>query len=519
MTQPAAATTDTPQLTHRQIMVVLTGLMLGMLMAALDQTIVSTALPTIVGELGGLDHYSWVVTAYLLSSTASTPLYGKISDLYGRRSVFQFAIVVFLIGSLLAGASQEMWQLIATRALQGLGAGGLIALALAIVGDIIPPRERGRYQGYFGAVFAVSSVAGPLLGGFFVDQLSWRWVFYINLPVGIVALIVTSIVLRVPIRRREHAIDYVGAALLVAGVSALLLVTVQGRAWGWTSGSVIGLAAISLAALSTFLWWENRHHEPILPLRLFHNRVFTISNAIGFVLGLVMFGAIIFLPLYLQIVDGVSATESGLRLLPLMIGLIGASVISGRIISAIGRYKMFPIIGTGFATVGLALLSMLDRDTPAWQTGLFMFVLGVGLGQVMQVLVLAVQNSVDRSDMGVATSSSAFFRSMGGAFGTAIFGAVLNARLAHWLDQLLPGGAPDGIQGQVLGSPAAIEQLPPAVHDAVVEAFVRSLHTVFVVAVPISLVAFALTWFLPEIHLREGGQPAPAEDAEAVLPD
>ena len=518
MSLPAEATVHEPQLTHRQIMVVLGGLMLGMLMAALDQTIVGTALPTIVGELGGLDHYSWVVTAYLLSSTASTPLYGKISDLYGRKPVFQFAILVFLAGSLLAGASQEMWQLVATRALQGLGAGGLIALALAIVGDIIPPRERGRYQGYFGAVFAVSSVAGPLLGGFFVDQLSWRWVFYINLPVGIVALIVTSAVLRVPLRRREHAIDYVGAALLVAGVSALLLVTVQGRDWGWTSAPILGLAAVSAGALSTFLWWETRHHEPILPLRLFHNRVFTVSNAIGFVLGLVMFGAIIFLPLYLQIVDGASATESGLRLLPLMVGLIGASVISGRIISAIGRYKVFPIIGTGLAALGMALLSMLDADTPAWQSSLFMFVLGIGLGQVMQVLMLAVQNSVDRSDMGVATSSSAFFRSMGGAFGTAIFGAVLNARLAHWLDQLLPGGAPDGIQGQLLGSPAAIRQLPPAVHDAVVEAFVRSLHMVFVVAVPIALAAFVLSWFLPEIRLR-GSQPAPADDAEAVLPD
>jgi EmrB/QacA subfamily drug resistance transporter len=332
MSQPGPSTTDEslePQLTHRQILVVIGGLMLGMLLAVLDQTIVGTALPTIVGELGGLDHYSWVVTAYLLSSTASTPLYGKISDLYGRKPIFQFAIVVFLVGSLLAGASQEMWQLIATRAVQGLGAGGLMAMALAIIGDIIPPRERGRYQGYFGAVFAVASVAGPLLGGFFVDQLSWRWVFYINLPVGIVALVVTSAVLRIPLRRREHAIDYVGAALLVAGVSALLLVTVQGHEWGWHAGLTVGLAVGAVVTLTAFTWWESRHHEPILPLRLFGNRVFTVGNSVSFIVGLVMFGAIIYLPLYLQIVDGVSPTVSGLRLLPLMVGVLVASITSG----------------------------------------------------------------------------------------------------------------------------------------------------------------------------------------------
>jgi EmrB/QacA subfamily drug resistance transporter len=507
---PIVATTAQPGgvvptvFTHRQIMVILSGLMTGMLLAALDQTIVSTALPTIVGDLGGLQHLSWVVTAYLLASTASTPLYGKISDLYGRKPVFRFAIVVFLIGSALAGLSTQMWELIGARGIQGLGAGGLMALAFAIIGDVIPPRERGRYQGYFGAVFALSSVAGPLLGGFFVEHLSWHWIFFINIPLGLVALVVTDRALH-GLRhvRREHSIDYVGAVLLVTGVSSLLLGLVRGREAGWTSPEIISWLGIGLVLSGTFIWWESRVAEPILPLRLFGNRIFSVSSAIGFAIGFAMFGAIVFLPVYLQIVRGVSPTQSGLELLPLMVGLLVASVVSGRRITTTGRYKRFPIAGTAITAVGLGLLSTLGADTPYWRTSLFMLTLGLGIGLVMQVIVLAMQNSVNPSDMGVATSSATFFRSLGGTFGTALFGTVLANRLASGLAQRLPVGALHGINpSQLTGSPQVIAALPQAIRAPVISSFVSALSTVFVSAVPIVLIAFALTWFLREIQLR-----------------
>jgi EmrB/QacA subfamily drug resistance transporter len=499
-------------------MVILSGLMTGMLLAALDQTIVSTALPTIVGDLGGLQHLSWVVTAYLLASTASTPLYGKISDLYGRKLVFRFAIVVFLIGSALAGLSTQMWELIGARAIQGLGAGGLMALAFAIIGDVIPPRQRGRYQGYFGAVFAVSSVAGPLLGGFFVEHLSWHWIFFINIPLGIIALVVTDRALH-GLRhvRREHSIDYFGAVLLVTGVSALLLGMVNGGEAGWTSPEIIGLLGGGLVLSGTFIWWESHATEPILPLRLFHNRIFSVSSGIGFSIGFAMFGAIVFLPLYLQIVRGVSPTQSGLELLPLMAGLFTASVISGRRITTTGRYKRFPIAGTAITAAGLALLSTLGSDTPYWQSALFMLTLGVGIGLVMQVIVLAMQNSVDPRDMGVATSSATFFRSLGGTFGTALFGTILTNRLASELAQRLPAAALHGVNtSQLTGSPQVIAALPPAIREPVISSFVAALSTVFESAVPVVLLAFALTWFLQEIKLRGHDETAVEQVEPAV---
>ena len=502
-------------LTHRQILVVLSGLSLGLLLAALDQTVVSVALPTIVGELGGLDHLSWVVTAYLLASTASTPLYGKVSDIYGRRPVFQVAITLFLLGSVLAGLAQDMPQLIATRALQGLGAGGLMSLTFAIIGDVIPPRERGRYQGYLGGVWGLSSVAGPLLGGFFVDGPGWRWIFYINLPLGLVALVITSLVLKLPHVRREHSVDYLGAALLVAAVTSLLLVSVWGGSeYAWTSPMILGLAAGGLALTAAFLLWERRAPEPILPLGLFHDPVFSVASAVGFVVGLAMFGAVVFLPVYLQVVDGVSPTASGLRMLPLVLGILLTSIGSGRAISATGRYRVFPIVGTAVLALGMALLSRLDSATPAWLSGLYMLVVGMGLGFVMQVLIVAVQNSVDFRVMGVATSAMTFFRSLGGAFGTAVLGAILASRLTANLAERLPAGAPGVSPEQLTGSPAAILALPAPVRDAVVESFVHSLQTVFLVAVPVVLVAFALSWLLEDKPLRT----APATTTPEVEP-
>ena len=511
-------TEETTTLSHRQILIVFSGLMLAMLLAALDQTIVGTALPTIVGDLGGLNHLSWVVTAYLLTSTTGALLYGKLSDLYGRKRIFQVAIVIFLAGSALAGLSQNMTELIVFRALQGVGAGGLMVLAMTVIGDIVSPRDRGRYQGYFGAVFGFATVAGPLLGGFLVDNLSWRWVFYINLPIGILALFVIAIVLKESGVRRQHRVDYLGSALMVIGVSALLVVSVWGgQQYAWGSKPIVLLSFIGVVFVAAFLLREHFAAEPILPLRLFRNKVFSIANAMGFVVGLVMFGAIIYIPVYLQLARGSSPTISGLQLLPLVFGLFAASIGGGQIITRIGRYKIFPIIGTALMTVGLLMLSALQAHTSLWVLWADMIVLGVGIGACLQVLILAVQNAVGYEDLGTATAASTFMRSMGGTFGTAIFGAVLTSRLAFWLVRLLPGGATGATTGgNVTSSPAVVKALPPPIRDAIVEAFVRSLHTVFLVGVPIVLVAFVLSFFLPEVPLRRTvrGESVPLADTE-----
>ena len=493
---------DGGRLTGAALRTVFIALMLGMFLAALDQTIVSVALPTIVGDLGGLNHLSWVVTSYLLASTVSTPIYGKLGDMYGRKPVFLVAILIFLAGSMLAGLSQTMSELIGFRALQGIGAGGLMVGAQAIIADIVPPRERGRYMGLIGSVFAVASVAGPLLGGFLVTHLSWRWVFYVNVPVGIVAVVIVTTRLHLHTPHRQHRIDYLGAALLSGGVGALiLLATWGGTQYAWGSNEIVGLGIVGVALLAAFVWQERRAAEPILPLQLFRSRIFSVANAMGFTIGMAMFGAIIFIPLFLQIVYGVSAQSSGLRTIPLMAGLLGSAILSGRAISRIGRYRPFPIAGTAVLVVGMFLLSLLGVDTPPWVASAYMVVVGVGLGLVMQVLVLAVQNDARPEDIGVATASATFFRSMGGAFGVALFGTIFATRLA---DQLagLPRAVTARLGSGVQLDPTQIDQLPPRIHDEVLHAFAHSLSGVFLFGMVLALVPFVLSWFLKEKPLR-----------------
>ena len=513
------ATAPTPvEIDHRRVLIIIGALLLGMLLAALDQTIVATALPTIAGDLHGLSQLSWVVTAYILASTASTPLWGKLGDLYGRKLFFQAAIVIFLVGSALSGISQSMIQLIAFRALQGIGGGGLIIGAQAIVGDVVSPRDRGRYQGIFGAVFGVTSVIGPLLGGFFVQNLSWRWVFYINLPIGVVALAVTAAVLPKPVNRVSHVIDYAGTLLLAGSATALvLLTTLGGVTYPWSSAPIWILGVCAVALLALFVVTERRAAEPVMPLRLFANRVFSATSAIGFVVGFAMFGAITYLPQYMQVVRGASPTGSGLQLLPLMAGLLLTSMGSGVLISRWGRYKVFPIAGTAVMTVGMYLLSLMGVGTSAADYTVYMFVLGVGIGGVMQVLVIAVQNVVAYRDLGVATSGATFFRSIGGSFGTAVFGAIFANQLTGNLRRYLTGVTlPPGFKATAGASPAVLDRLPPPVHSGFTHAYAASLHTVFLWAVPISAVAFLLTWLLKEVPLRQAV--ASPDQAQSLAP-
>ncbi|HEX5018701.1 MAG TPA: MDR family MFS transporter [Actinomycetes bacterium] len=493
--------TSTEAPSTRHLYWALGALMLTMLLAALDQTIVSTALPTITSDLGGLNELSWVVTAYLLAATASTPIWGKISDLYGRKLMLQTSVVVFVGASALAGLSQSMLQLIATRALQGLGGGGLMVLVMAVIADLIPPRERGRYTGLFGAVFGVASVIGPLLGGFFTEHLSWRWIFYINLPLGIAAFLVLGSVLHLPRHRQKHSIDWVGASLLVIGVVSLLLVTVWGgNEYAWGSPQILGLAALAVASLFLFVMQELRHPEPMVPLTLFRNRVFTVTSAIGFVVGFAMFGSIVYLSIYLQVVYGSNPTVAGLQLLPLMVGVLFTSILSGRLITRTGRYKIFPIIGSALATIALLGLSQMGDDTAYWQIAIAMFVLGAGLGNLMQVLILAVQNAVAPRDIGTATSGSTFFRSIGGSFGTAAFGAIWAARLTTELRGVLPASAQT--DGDPTSSMAVIRSLPPELQSDVIGAIARATDFTFLAAVPVMAAAFVLAWFIPHVRLR-----------------
>ncbi|TAK68668.1 MAG: DHA2 family efflux MFS transporter permease subunit [Actinomycetota bacterium] len=522
MTSPTTATPPAPPVPFRAPRAVLTALLITMLLAALDQTIVSTALPTITSDLGGLAELSWVVTAYLLTSTATTPLWGKLSDLYGRKVILQIAVSTFVVGSVLAGASQDMAQLIATRALQGVGGGGIMVLILAAVADLIPARERGRYTGLFFAVFGFASVIGPLLGGLFTQHLSWRWIFYINVPLGAVALVVIGIAMHLPPKRSKPRIDWLGSALLLVGVTLLLLVTVWGgQQYDWTSATILGLAAGGVVALVLFVLQELHHPEPILPMRLFRNGTMRVATAVMFILGFAMFGAIVYLSIYTQVVRGASPTEAGLQLLPLMLGLMITSIGSGRLVARTGRYRVLPIVGTGLAALGIYLMSFLHPDTPYVLFALYALILGLGLGFVMQVLTIAAQNSVSPHDIGIATGATTFARSIGASFGTAAFGAVYAARLQHEITASLGPAAAEQLSkgdGAATASVQNLLALPSDLYHALVAAFSHALDTTFLLAVPVVLVAFVITWFLKEHPLRTAPRDSESLNDDAITP-
>ncbi|CAL9542948.1 Putative multidrug resistance protein MdtD [Streptomyces sp. enrichment culture] len=493
-------------------------LMLGLFLAALDQTIVATALPTIVSDLGGLNHLSWVVTAYLLASTAGTPLWGKLGDQWGRKKLFQLAIVIFLIGSALCGLAQNMGELIAFRFFQGLGGGGLIALSMAIVGDLVPPRDRGRYQGLFGAVFGATSVLGPLLGGFFVDRLSWRWVFYINVPVGAVALVVIALVLHLPARRRRHTIDYAGTFLVAAVATCLVLIaSLGGSTWAWASWQIAAVAVLGLACLALFIRVEGRAAEPVLPLSLFTIRTFSLCCGIAFIVGFAMFGAITYLPTFLQVVKGISPTLSGVHLLPMVLGLLFTSTLSGQLISHTGHWKIYPVIGTAVTALGLILLHNLSPSSSTWETSLYFLVFGMGIGGVLQVMVLAVQNSVGYENLGVGTAGVTFFRSIGAAFGVAVFGTIFTRLLGDKLSADLRGvPLPPGVsRDTLLHDPRGIALLPDGLRVNVLHSYSSAITSVFLYAVPVMAIGFVLAWLLREEPLRRSVQ---APDAAQTVP-
>lgn len=511
-TATPATPADAPA-ASRQIKVVLPGLLIAMLLAMLDNLIVGTAMPRIVGELGGLDHLSWVVTAYILTMTVSTPLYGKLGDLFGRKRLFMGAIVLFLLGSALSGASQTMIQLIGFRALQGLGAGGLIVGVMAIIGDLVPPRDRGKIMGYTAPVMGIATIGGPLLGGVLTDHLSWRWAFYINLPLGAIALAVIALTLHLPRHKIEHKIDWLGAAVLTVGAAALVLVTSWGgNQYDWGSWQIISLAVIGVVATVAFVLIERRAQEPMIPLRLFRDRNFSVATSQGFLVGFAMFGAITFLPLFQQTVQGASATNSGLLLLPMMVPMLILGPIVGQIITRTGHYRTFPILGGGVLAVGMLLMSTIDVHTSKFTLGVYMVVLGIGMAMLMQLTMLLAQNGAEPRDMGVASSTSTFFRSIGGSFGVSLFGALFASRLNDGLAGI-PGM--DKVEGASSGNidPAQLAQIPPTIKEPLLAALADATHYVFVWGVPFAVLAFLIGFLIKSVPLRTASGPAAAPPA------
>ncbi|MEU9013787.1 MDR family MFS transporter [Streptomyces sp. NPDC048479] len=500
----------------RSVRVVILALMIAMLLAMLDNMIVGTAMPTIVGDLGGLEHLSWVVTAYTLATAASTPIWGKLGDMYGRKGIFLTSIVIFLIGSVLSGMAQDMGQLIGFRAIQGLGAGGLMVGVMAIIGDLVPPRERGKYQGMMAAVMAIAMIGGPLVGGTITDHLGWRWSFYINLPLGAVALAMVTAVLHLPKKRTDARIDYLGAGLLTVGITSIVLVTTWGGTeYDWDSAVIMELIAIGVAALTGFVFSQTKVAEPIIPLHIFRSRNFTLMSVIGFLAGFVMFGAVLFLPLFQQSVQGASATNSGLLLLPMLLSMLVVSMIAGRVTTSTGKYRIFPIIGAGLMMSGLFLLSTMDTETSRLSSGIYMAVLGAGMGFLMQITMLVAQNSVELKDMGVASSGATLFRTLGSSFGVAIMGALFTSRVQD--EMAARGGSQITARSAQLDA-ASLAKLPDEVREAYESAVASGTHAAFLLGAAVAVIGFLAAFFVKEVPLRGAG-PAPADDASGAAKD
>ncbi|MFM9626018.1 MULTISPECIES: MDR family MFS transporter [Streptomyces] len=507
---------------QQSVRVVILALMITMMLAMLDNMIVGTAMPTIVGDLGGLEHLSWVVTSYTLATAASTPIWGKLGDMYGRKGAFLTSIVIFLVGSALSGMAQDMGQLIGFRAVQGLGAGGLMVGVMAIIGDLVPPRERGKYQGMMAGVMAIAMIGGPLVGGTITDHWGWRWAFYINLPLGVVALGLITAVLHLPKKRSQARIDYLGAGLLTIGITSIVLVTTWGGTeYAWSSARIMELIGIGVATLVGFVFWQTRAVEPILPLHIFRSRNFTLMAVIGFITGFVMFGATLFLPLYQQSVQGASATNSGLLLLPMLGAMLVTSMVAGRITTSSGRYKIFPVVGGALMIVGLYLLSTMDTGTSRFTSGVFMAVVGLGMGCLMQITMLVAQNSVEMKDMGVASSSATLFRTLGSSFGVAIMGALFNSRVQDAMSERAGALGSKITEQSAQLDAASLAKLPAPAREAYQFAVSDGTHAAFVLGALVAVVALVAAVFVKEVPLR-GAEPrtegAPDEPAAPKTP-